>query len=60
MSSNAASDPERRRNLRVAVVCAAIFFVMTGASFAAVPIYRAFCQLTGFDGRPRRRCSARP
>ena len=54
MSSNPASDPDRRRNLRVAVICAGIFFVMTGAAFAAVPIYRAFCQLTGFDGATRK------
>ena len=45
---------ERRRNLRVAVICGAAFVVMTGAAFAAVPLYRAFCQLTGFDGATRR------
>ena len=45
---------ERRRNLRVALICGATFVVMTGAAFAAVPLYRAFCQLTGFDGATRR------
>jgi cytochrome c oxidase assembly protein subunit 11 len=30
------------------------FFGMVGAAYAAVPIYRAFCQLTGFDGTTRR------
>ena len=54
MSSNPVSDSDRRRNLRVAVICAAVFFAMTGAAFAAVPIYRAFCQLTGFDGATRK------
>ena len=59
MSSNVPSDPpeldrERKRNAKVAVVCAAMFFGMVGAAYAAVPIYRAFCQLTGFDGTPRR------
>ncbi|HEY0649527.1 cytochrome c oxidase assembly protein [Phenylobacterium sp.] len=54
MSQVGLSEIERRRNAKVAVVCAAIFFFMTGAAFAAVPIYRAFCQLTGFDGTPRR------
>jgi cytochrome c oxidase assembly protein subunit 11 len=53
MSSTDPSDPHAR-NKRVAVVCAAIFFGMTGAAFGAVPLYRAFCQLTGFDGTPRR------
>jgi len=48
------SDPERKRNAKVAVVCAVCFFGMIGAAYAAVPIYRAFCQITGFDGTPRR------
>lgn len=43
-----------RRNARVALICAAGFALMIGASFAAVPLYRAFCQLTGFDGTARR------
>ena len=49
---------ERRRNLRVAWICGAAFVFMTGAAFAAVPLYRAFCQLTGFDGATRRADSA--
>lgn len=48
------NDPERRRNVRVALMCAGFFVGMIGAAYAAVPIYRAFCQLTGFDGTPRR------
>ncbi len=43
-----------RRNARVALICAAGFFGMVGAAYAAVPLYRAFCQLTGFDGTVRR------
>jgi len=54
MSSNAPSDPERRRNIRVALVCAGVFFGMVGAAFGAVPLYKAFCQVTGFDGTTRR------
>lgn len=27
---------------------------MTGAAFAAVPLYRLFCQVTGFDGTVKR------
>ena len=34
----------------VALVCAAAVMAMTGAAFAAVPLYRMFCQVTGFDG----------
>ena len=54
MSQNAPSDPDRRRNARVAVICAVAFFGMIGAAYASVPLYRAFCQLTGFDGTTRR------
>lgn len=55
MSSTGPSDRQQtRRNARVALICAAAFFGMVGASFAAVPLYKAFCQLTGFDGTPRK------
>lgn len=43
-------DPEQRRNRKVAIICAAAFFGMIGAAYAAVPAYKAFCQATGFDG----------
>jgi cytochrome c oxidase assembly protein subunit 11 len=37
---------------RNAIAIACVFGVMgmTGAAFAAVPLYRMFCQVTGFDG----------
>jgi len=56
MSSTDPSDPrrEQRRNARVALICAGVFVAMVGAAFAAVPLYRAFCQVTGFDGVVRR------
>jgi cytochrome c oxidase assembly protein subunit 11 len=38
------------RNARTAFVCLAIFVGMTGMAFAAVPLYRAFCNATGYDG----------
>ncbi len=43
----------KRQNL-IAVVCGAVVMTMTGAAFAAVPLYRMFCQVTGFDGTVRR------
>ncbi len=58
MSQTGLSEAERKRNTKVAVICASVFFFMTGAAFAAVPLYRMFCQLTGFDGTPRRAESA--
>lgn len=38
-----------RKNL-VAIVCVLGVMGMTGAAFAAVPLYRMFCQVTGFGG----------
>ena len=52
MSPTARSDPARqaRRNRKVATICAVTFFGMVGAAYASIPLYRAFCQVTGFDG----------
>ena len=49
-----ALTPQQRRNRKVGLICGVAFVGMIGASYAAVPIYRAFCQLTGFDGTTRR------
>ncbi len=56
MSLTGRSDPSaaRRRNLVVGLICGAGFAVMVGAAYAAVPLYRMFCQLTGFNGAVRR------
>lgn len=43
-----------RRNRRIAVICGGIFVAMVGVAFAAVPLYHAFCQATGFAGTVRR------
>jgi cytochrome c oxidase assembly protein subunit 11 len=51
-------DPRARRNRNVAVVCALTFFGMIGAAYASVPLYRAFCQATGFDGTVTRAAAA--
>ena len=42
-----------RKNL-IAIACGVGVMAMTGAAFAAVPLYRLFCQVTGFDGTVRR------
>jgi cytochrome c oxidase assembly protein subunit 11 len=38
------------RNSATGFVVALVFFVMLGAAFAAVPLYRLFCSATGFAG----------
>jgi cytochrome c oxidase assembly protein subunit 11 len=41
-------------NKRLAASLCVLTGVMVGLSFAAVPLYRLFCQATGYDGTPRR------
>ena len=43
-----------RKNARVAVRLIAVAVGMVGLAYASVPLYKAFCQLTGFDGTVRR------
>lgn len=42
------------RNRRVAASCVAVVFGMVGLSYAAVPLYRLFCDVTGFGGTTQR------
>ena len=59
MSLPTASDPRlAARNSRLALICLAIFATMVGVAFAAVPLYRVFCQATGFNGTVRRSAAA--
>ncbi|MBO9708156.1 MAG: cytochrome c oxidase assembly protein [Caulobacter sp.] len=49
-----AERPAKRGHLKVAVLCGLAFFGMVGAAYAAVPLYKLFCQVTGFDGTVRK------
>jgi len=40
------------RNDKVLLACVGVFAAMLGLSYASVPLYRIFCELTGFDGTP--------
>ena len=44
----------RARKRMTAWLAVATVAGMVAMSFAAVPLYREFCQLTGFAGTPRR------
>jgi len=44
----------QKSNRKTAAIMSAIGLFMLGLAFAAVPIYRAFCQATGFGGTPER------
>lgn len=50
-----ASAPALRRdNARVALYAALFALAMLGMGYAAVPLYRIFCQVTGFGGTTQR------
>ena len=42
------------RNQRVALICAVFAVGMVGLAYASVPLYRLFCQMTGFAGTTQR------
>jgi cytochrome c oxidase assembly protein subunit 11 len=50
------SDPPRSqpRHGRVAAVCVGVVLAMGGLAYASVPLYRLFCQLTGYGGTTMR------
>lgn len=46
--------PDAARNRRVALAAGAVFFAMVGLAYASVPLYKLFCQVTGYGGTPQR------
>jgi cytochrome c oxidase assembly protein subunit 11 len=42
------------RNTKVATICIGIVTGMVGLAYASVPLYRLFCQVTGFAGTTQR------
>ena len=52
--------PQPRSNNKVAFVLLGVIGGMLGLSFAAVPLYRIFCQITGYGGTPRIDAAASP
>ncbi len=52
--SDKPSKSKMSKNARLGLICGAAFFGMVGAAYASVPLYRMFCQVTGFDGTVRK------
>jgi len=55
MSENAAAPKKQTRNNgAVVMMCLSFVFGMGAMSYAAVPLYRIFCQVTGYNGTTQR------
>ena len=54
MSPRTPSKRRFSRNGGVALICGAVIAGMVGAAYASVPLYRAFCQATGYGGTVRK------
>ncbi len=54
MSEMQSAPRKRRNNGAIVLMCLAFVFGMGAASYAAVPLYRMFCQLTGYNGTTQR------
>ncbi|MFZ5676792.1 MAG: cytochrome c oxidase assembly protein [Pseudomonadota bacterium] len=48
------STPDANKNRRVALISVAVVVGMVGLAYASVPLYRLFCQVTGFGGTTQR------
>ena len=53
-----ALDAASRRNRKVAAIAAIGALSMLGLGYASVPLYRMFCQATGFNGTTQRATAA--
>jgi cytochrome c oxidase assembly protein subunit 11 len=50
----AVSGQQQRSNTRTAIIALSIALGMLGLGYASVPLYRIFCQVTGYGGTTRR------
>jgi cytochrome c oxidase assembly protein subunit 11 len=48
----------QKSNRRVGLMALAVVVAMASLGFASVPLYRMFCQVTGFNGTPQRSTAA--
>jgi len=52
------TQPVDARNRRIGMIMVLVALAMLGLGFAAVPMYRLFCQVTGFAGTTQRATEA--
>lgn len=52
------SQPNSKRLARTAIIATGVVVGMTALSFAAVPLYDAFCKVTGFGGTTQEAAAA--
>lgn len=50
MTSPHENRKSQRSDLTVAIACVAFFASMIGVTYASVPLYQLFCQVTGYGG----------
>lgn len=53
MADQKHTDTIKARNKRVLLSCVVVVGGMIGLSYASVPLYELFCQVTGFGGTPK-------
>ncbi len=49
-----APAPHQASIRRTAIICASVVVAMVGLAYASVPLYRIFCQITGYGGTTQR------
>jgi cytochrome c oxidase assembly protein subunit 11 len=54
MATEKSAELSARGHRRVAFSCIALVIAMVAAAYASVPLYRLFCEATGFAGTPQR------
>ena len=54
MSSKPTETGKTSTNMRIVIACSAFVVSMVGVSYAAVPLYQLFCQVTGYGGTTQR------
>ena len=58
MASRPLDSEAARRNRKVAFIAAGVALAMLGLGYASVPLYRMFCQVTGWGGTTQRASEA--